>query len=29
MVAYDEEDKISDKHGDIEVIPCWEWLLGL
>lgn len=27
IITYDEEDIISDKHGNIEVIPCWKWLL--
>ena len=29
IITYDEEDIISDKHGNIEVIPCWKWLLEL
>lgn len=27
IVTYDEEASIADKHGVIEVIPCWKWLL--
>ncbi|MBQ6210858.1 MAG: ATP-binding protein [Prevotella sp.] len=27
IITYDEEDTIMDKHGTIEVIPCWKWLL--
>ena len=27
IVTYDEEDTITDKHGIIEIVPCWKWLL--
>lgn len=27
IITYDEEATFSDKHGTIEVIPCWRWLL--
>ena len=27
IVTFDEEASIVDKHGVIEVIPCWKWLL--
>ena len=27
IVTFDEQDTITDKHGTIEVIPCWKWLL--
>jgi predicted AAA+ superfamily ATPase len=27
IVTFDEENFISDKHGTIEVVPCWKWLL--
>ena len=29
IVTYDEEGTLTDKHGTIEVIPCWKWLLGI
>ena len=27
IITYDEEGSLTDKHGTIEVIPCWKWLL--
>ena len=27
IVTFDEENSITDKHGTIEVVPCWKWLL--
>ena len=27
IITYDEEGTLNDKHGIIEVIPCWKWLL--
>lgn len=27
ILTYDEENSISDKHGTIEVLPTWKWLL--
>lgn len=27
ILTYDEEETISDKHGTIEVLPVWKWLL--
>ena len=27
IITYDEEGNIEDKHGIIEIIPCWKWLL--
>ena len=27
IITYDEEGTLTDKHGTIEVIPCWKWLL--
>jgi hypothetical protein len=29
IITYDEEGTLTDKHGAIEVIPCWKWLLGI
>lgn len=29
IITYDEEGTLTDKHGTIEVIPCWKWLLDL
>lgn len=29
IITFDEEDSLTDKHGTIEVIPCWKWLLSL
>ena len=29
IVTYDEEGILTDKHGTIEVIPCWKWLLEI
>lgn len=29
IVTYDEEDTITDKHGIIEIVPCWKWLLSM
>lgn len=29
IITYDEEMVINDKHGIIQVIPCWKWLLGI
>ena len=28
IITYDETGTITDKHGIIEVIPCWKWLLN-
>ena len=28
IITYDTKDTITDAHGKIEVIPCWEWLLS-
>ena len=28
IITYDKEDSITDKHGTIEVVPCWKWLLS-
>jgi len=28
IVTYDEEDTITDKHGVIEIVPCWKWMLS-
>lgn len=27
IITYDEEGTLTDKHGTLEVIPCWKWLL--
>ena len=27
IITFDEEGSLTDKHGAIEVIPCWKWLL--
>jgi predicted AAA+ superfamily ATPase len=27
ILTYDEEETINDKHGTIEVVPVWKWLL--
>ena len=27
ILTYDEEEAINDKHGTIEVVPVWKWLL--
>lgn len=27
IITYDEESTINDNYGNIEVIPCWKWLL--
>ena len=29
IVTYDEEDTITDKHGIIEILPCWKWFLSM
>jgi predicted AAA+ superfamily ATPase len=29
IVTFDEEDTITDKHGTIEVIPCWKWFMEI
>lgn len=29
IITYDEERTLADKHGTIEVIPCWKWLLDI
>lgn len=29
IITYDEERTLADKHGTIEVIPCWKWLLEI
>ena len=28
IITYDEEGIMEDKHGRIEIIPCWKWMLG-
>lgn len=27
IITFDEEGTLTDKHGTIEVVPCWKWLL--
>ncbi len=27
IITYDEETTFTDRHGAIEVIPCWKWML--
>ena len=27
IITYDEEGQLIDKHGTIEVVPCWKWML--
>ena len=27
VVTYEEEGTLTDQYGNIEVIPCWKWLL--
>ena len=27
ILTYDEEENINDKHGTIEIVPVWKWLL--
>ncbi len=27
IITFDEENIITDRHGAIEVVPCWKWLL--
>ena len=27
IITYDEEGQLTDKHGTIEVVPCWKWML--
>ena len=29
IITFDEEGVIVDKHGEIEVIPCWKWMLKM
>ena len=29
IITFDEEGSLTDKHGTIEVIPCWKWLLDI
>jgi len=29
IITYDEETTIADKHGSINIIPCWKWMLGI
>ena len=29
IITYAEEGTLTDKHGTIEVIPCWKWLLEI
>lgn len=29
LLTYDEEDTITDKHGVIEVMPVWKWILAV
>lgn len=28
IITYDEKRMLNDRHGSIEVIPCWKWLLN-
>ena len=28
IITYDTKDTITDAHGEIEVVPCWEWLIA-
>ena len=28
IITYDTKDTITDAHGEIEVVPCWQWLLA-
>ena len=28
IITFDEENSLTDKHGTIEVVPCWKWLLN-
>lgn len=28
IITYDEEGFVEDKHGRIDIIPCWKWMLG-
>lgn len=28
VITYDEEGIVSDKVGEIEIVPCWKWMLG-
>ena len=27
IITYDLKEKLRDAHGEIEVLPCWEWLI--
>ena len=27
IITYDSEESIVDSKGDIDVVPCWKWLL--
>ena len=29
ILTYDEQQIIEDEYGNIEVIPCWKWMLGI
>ena len=29
IITYDEEAAVTDKHGIIEIMPCWKWLLDI
>jgi len=29
IITFDEENSLTDKHGTIEVVPCWKWLLNI
>lgn len=29
ILTYDEQQIIEDEYGQIEVIPCWKWMLGI
>ncbi len=29
IITFDEETTITDKYGNIDVISCWKWLLGM
>ena len=27
IITYDEEGALTDKHGTVDIVPCWKWLL--
>lgn len=29
IITFDEENLLRDKHGNIEVVPCWKWMLNI